>query len=72
MRYHYRALLLAVTIGFFAGLSFTQSLEAQESAASIWQIQHPPFDKTIGLELSAISAQSDQNVWAVGNGRPLG
>jgi hypothetical protein len=46
----------------------SEPLEAQESSGSIWTIQHPPFDTTIGLELSAIPAQSDQNVWAVGNG----
>ena len=28
----------------------------------------PRFSKTIGLELNAISAESDENVWAVENG----
>jgi len=49
-------------------LYLTPTLKAQSDAATIWQIQHPPFSKTVGLELTAISAQSDQNVWAVGNG----
>lgn len=51
----------------FIGLCFASSLRAQD-VGSIWRVQHPPFDKTIGLELNAISAQSDDNVWAVGNG----
>ena len=53
----------------FIGLYFVSLASAQQLAtSSIWQVQHPPFDKTIGLEISAISAQSDENVWAVGNG----
>jgi hypothetical protein len=68
MKCHYRAVLLAATIGVFFGLCFAPSLEGQERPGSIWQVQHPPFDKTIGLEVLAISAQSDHNVWAVGNG----
>jgi len=61
-----KAVTMAVLI--MLGLNFGPQLNAQQGALSIWQIQHPPFSKTIGLELNAISAQSDQNVWAVGNG----
>ena len=49
------------------GLTFAQSLQAQRAATAFWQVQHPPFSKTTGLGLNAISAQSDQNVWAVGH-----
>ena len=62
----FRSATIATVV--FIGLYFGSFLRAQEAARSIWQVQHPPFDKTIGLGVFAISAQSDNNVWAVGNG----
>src|SRR5258708_37179267 len=61
---------MPLTIAVLALLvpSFGPSLEAQDSVKSIWKIQHPPFSSTIGLGLTAVSARSDQDVWAVGNG----
>jgi hypothetical protein len=65
-----KLVLMPVTIAVLAFfvLSFRPFLEAQDSVKSIWKIQHPPFSPTIGLGLNAISARSDQDVWAVGNG----
>jgi len=55
-------------LSIILGLFFSLSTHAQQLVQTVWQIQHPPFDKTIGLEINAISAQSDLDVWAVGNG----
>ncbi len=65
-----KLVLMPLTIAVLALLvpSFGPSLEAQDSVKSIWKIQHPPFSSTIGLGLTAVSARSDQDVWAVGNG----
>jgi len=62
-----RAIFRTVTILAFVGVFLATHLVAQSQSRSIWQIQHPPFSPTDGLSLNAISAQSDQNVWAVGH-----
>jgi hypothetical protein len=59
---------ITTLILLFIGLHFVPPASAQQPALSIWEVQHPPFDQTIGLEINAISAQSDEDVWAVGNG----
>jgi len=62
-----RAVLITAVLAVLIVPLFEQSLAAQEAARVNFQIQLPPFDSVTGMEVVAISAQSDSNVWGVGH-----
>lgn len=64
-----RVILKLAAVVVFIGICFTHVLAqgAGKTPAVHFQIQRPPFNSVTGMEVIAISALSDTDVWGVGH-----